>query len=61
MHAKYEVFFSHGSKVMAKVKVFCHRFTESHTGQKLDAPKFHSKVMEKQLKTENGPLQEILS
>ena len=42
MHAKYEVSISYGSKVIAKVKDFCHRVTDSQTGQKLDAPKFHS-------------------
>ena len=33
MHAKYDVSISYGSKVMAKVKVFCN----GQTGQKLDA------------------------
>ena len=28
MHAKYEVSISNGSKVMAKVKVFCHRVAD---------------------------------
>ena len=46
MLAKYEVCISYGSKVIAMVKVFWHRVadkqTESLTGQKLDAPEFHS-------------------
>ena len=49
MLAKYEVSISYGSKVMAKVKGFflatesqTDRQTESQTGQKLDAPEFHS-------------------
>ena len=37
MHAKYEVSISYSSKFLAEVKVFL-----SQTGQKLDAPKFHS-------------------
>ena len=32
---------SYGSKVMAKVKVFCHRQSHRQTGQKIDAPEFH--------------------
>ena len=39
MRVKYEVSISCGLKVMAKVKVFCHR----QTGQKLNAPELHSK------------------
>ena len=35
MYAKYEVSISYGSKVMAKVKVFCHRVKDRQTGQKL--------------------------
>ena len=41
---EYEVSISHGSKVMANVKVFCHSdrqtdgWTDRQTGQKLDAP-----------------------
>ena len=48
MHAKYEVSTSYcySLEVMAKVKVFFAKVTDrqSHrqTGQKLDAPKFHS-------------------
>ena len=38
VHAKYEVSIPYASKVMTKVKVFCHR----QTRQKLDAPEFYS-------------------
>ena len=41
MHAKDEISISYGSKVMAKVKVFLQQ-SHRHTGQKLDAPQFHS-------------------
>ena len=41
MHAKYEVSFSCGSKIMVKAKI---NFPRRHTGQKLDAPKFHTLV-----------------
>ena len=71
MHAKYEVSISYGSKVMAKFKVFLHfpRQTdlESQTGQKLNAPEFHSrgiksiqKIMLKNHYLTDVPLQEKL-
>ena len=40
MHAKYEVSMAYGSKVMAKVNVLPQ--SQRQTGQKQDAPKFHS-------------------
>ena len=42
MHAKYEVSISYGSKVMSKIKVFFLPQSHRQTGQKIDAPKFHS-------------------
>ena len=41
MQSKYEVSLSYGSKLMAKIKVFCHRHTDRQTGQNLDDPEFH--------------------